>query len=491
MPERFSVPFPPGFAQAIEEIDSGKHKKVGLTAFRGCGKTTALTIGLPAKKLCYKDIHYFVPVEATNELAVAQSENLKQELMENPMIQKVFDLPPSKMSEDKWIIGDSCIQPRGAGQSIRGMLFKYWRPDWITLDDLETDQSVQSSEERRKLKNWVFQAIERLPDQIANAKWSIIAVGSMLHEDCLLQWLKDSSDWKFLSFPIANDDLVSNWPERFTTEDIQKQVQNAKSKGMLDSWYIEMMCQITSKASGFSGLIRTYEESGLNLTNSQYIVNVMIIDPAKSSLDTSSEYAAVIAAVDVMSRAIYYRDILHGHFEPGVFQEKALDLAQQYKVRVIGIENEAAGDHILYPFKNEMSLRRMFDVDVVPIKCNKRSKEDRTAAMLPMFKQGLVFFNGLTCPALMAQYMSFPKNAKWDLIDAASHILKLLEQEELYFLPPEQRHIDEVNSLRKESGLPPIAYKESEDAKAQNAMAARDMFGGHTLRQINERWCYC
>ena len=46
---------------------------------------------------------------------------------------------------------DIKVEGIGSGKKIRGRRHRNWRPDLITLDDVENDENVNTPEQRRKL----------------------------------------------------------------------------------------------------------------------------------------------------------------------------------------------------------------------------------------------------------------------------------------------------------------------------------------------------
>src|SRR5690606_28977398 len=92
-------------------------------------------------------------------------------------------------SKEQWVVNiagkEICIMPRGAGQQIRGLLFKNHRPDRILVDDLEDPEKVDSAEGRAKTKEWFFADLMNCVDR-GSKNWRIYVVGTILHEQSLL-----------------------------------------------------------------------------------------------------------------------------------------------------------------------------------------------------------------------------------------------------------------------------------------------------------------
>ncbi|MBT7080156.1 MAG: hypothetical protein HN929_01595, partial [Chloroflexi bacterium] len=157
-PERFDLPFSSLHNEIFKVLDDDSINRVVIAAPRGFGKTSLCTIAHPAKRILFGEKKFIVPISATATNAVTQGENLKRELLYNPMIKELFGPMKSEaFSRDQWITSSgTMVMPRGAGQQVRGNLFNMYRPDLIIADDLENSESVMSAEQREKLKSWWF-----------------------------------------------------------------------------------------------------------------------------------------------------------------------------------------------------------------------------------------------------------------------------------------------------------------------------------------------
>ena len=89
-PERFELPFSSLHEEIFKVLDDDSINRVVIAAPRGFGKTSLCTIAQPAKRILFKEKKFIVPISATATNAVTQGENLKRELMFNPMIQQLF-----------------------------------------------------------------------------------------------------------------------------------------------------------------------------------------------------------------------------------------------------------------------------------------------------------------------------------------------------------------------------------------------------------------
>ena len=108
------------------------------------------------------------------------------------------------------------VQTKGAGQKVRGLKHKNWRPDLIVLDDVENDELVRTVEQRRKLANWFNKAVSKCGDTYTD----FIYIGTMLHYDSLLAKVMKNPSYKSIKYKAVMDfsksELWDRWEEIYT-----------------------------------------------------------------------------------------------------------------------------------------------------------------------------------------------------------------------------------------------------------------------------------
>jgi hypothetical protein len=246
---------------------------VVISAPRGWGKTSNCSIGYPAKKILFREKKFIVPVSATNTSAVLQGENLKGELLKNPLVEKLFgDIKTKQFSKEQWVTSSgTMVFPRGAGQQIRGILYDRFRPDLIIVDDLETSEGVQSEEQRKKLKEWFFSDLMNSVNR-AEGNWKVVVIGTVLHEDALLVNLLEDPAWHSVQLALCDDEYRSNWPDFMNDAQVLALKEEFASRGQLDVFFREYLGKpISFEDAVFrQEFFRYYDESELNANAQQF-----------------------------------------------------------------------------------------------------------------------------------------------------------------------------------------------------------------------------
>jgi predicted phage terminase large subunit-like protein len=155
----------------------------------------------------------------------------------------------------------------------------------------------------------------------------------------------------------------------------------------------------------------------------------------------SADSAIIGISFDRESRAIYIRDVDAGKFYPEELYDKAIDMVERIRARIIAPEVTSLNEFITQPFLNQLKLRGCW-AQFVELKARMK-KEDRISALVPYYRQGFVFHNKSCCQKLESQLLSYPRSRLWDVMDAEAYIIELMELEGQYFDPPDIPEDDE------------------------------------------------
>ena len=444
-PERFWLPFSDLHNEIFKILDNDDIQQAVIAAPRGFGKTTIDTIAHPAKRILFREKRFIVPISATATKAVMDGENLKRELMTNRVIKELFGPVKSEsFSKEQWITQSGVmVMPRGAGQQIRGILFDKYRPDLIIGDDIEDPEAVRNEELRANLKEWWFSDVCNSINR-ARSDWKIIVVGTILHEDSLLQNLLDDPDWHSVRLELCDNNLKSYWPGFMSDDAVRKLYNSHKRRGQLDVFAREYrnLPVSTEDATFKQEYFKSYSEMDKEFSKIKHqLENVVIVDPAKTTKMHSAESAIVCIGIDRQSARLYVRDVVSRRFYPDELYDEMFKMCARFKVRVFGIEVTSLNEFIVQPVKNEMMKRGQM-MELIELKARGQAgragkgKEDRIAALVPYYRQGYVYHNETCCVGLEAQLMSFPRSKLWDIMDATAYIVEMLELGGRYFEPP-------------------------------------------------------
>jgi len=504
--ENFYSPFTSLHDKIINKMDTREQKsKVVIAATRGLGKTT-LCRARAAKAILYAESKFLVYLSTSATHAEQQTENLKKDLMYSPLVRSIFGNVKTgyqseieeSWSRKTWMasVGVPCecqktsngkcmycgtfgdmhftlILPRGDGQQMRGLVWKApngdnIRPDFVISDDLEDDLTIENEEIRRKRKIWFFGAVRQVfPKYVKD--WKFIYIDTVKHEDALIVDLLDSPDWEHEQLSICGEDLKSLAPDFMSDKEIKEEYEEYKRQGLLDVFAREIMSQPISRDDAIfkQDMFHDYSESSEDFIKNVLpnLINVVIVDPAKTAKRHSAETGFIIWGVSLTGNALYLRYAAGEKMHPDEVEDRAIELCDQYNARVLGVEQTGSAEFVTYPFMNRI-VSTGKSIEVIPLNAKKGQgefagigggKKMRVASMVSYYRRGVVYHNETGCEGYEMQLLSFPRPKRWDMIDAAGYITEMLDKGGRFFF------IKDMNNESKEDVEKEYAVLEEDD----------------------------
>ena len=464
-PERFYVPFAENVHGKIFDLIDGPENKVAIAAPRGWGKTSVVALALMARYILFEHTGFICYINKSHDAASLQTENLRRELVTNRAIKYFFgnfkarDASTNEFEEvfskKAWVAYKTLVWPRGAGQQVRGVLFKNDRPGLIVIDDLEDPEKVRNEEIRKNWYSWLYADVIKAVPRL-HRNWKIVYIDTLKHEDSTLQKLLDSPEWASVRLEACDDDFKSTAPDFMSDEAIKKEWEEHLAAGETDVFFRELRnLPISTKDAAFRREYFHYyghsredtmgendlEKFDADIQADQWIETVVIMDPAKTVKIHSAETAIIGIGIDLTNARLYVRDVISEKFYPDEIYDALFGMAIRLGAKVIGIEETSLNEFIKQPIKNEMFRRGAF-FELIWLKARggmggEKGKSLRIKELVPYYRQGTVFHNKAcaSIPKLEAQLLMFPRSALWDLMDCLAYIIQMLELGERYFTP--------------------------------------------------------
>lgn len=488
-PERFYMPFAEEIHGKIFNLIDGADQKNAIAAPRGWGKTSIVALALMARYILFRLTPFIVYINKSHDAASLQTENLRRELVTNREIRHFFgdfrsrDVNKSEFDEvfskKAWVAYDTLVWPRGAGQQVRGVLFKNSRPGLIVIDDLEDPEKIENEDIRKGWYEWLYADVIKAVPRIGPAArtWKIVYIDTLKHEDSVLQKLLDSKkEWKSERLEACDDNFNPTAPGFMSKEEIEKEWNDHVEAGQSDVFFRELRnLPISTKDSSFKSEYFHYynlpfgkpkKEGDIDLLDidiqkNQGMETVVIVDPAKTVKVQSADTAIIGIGIDLTSARLFIRDVVHKKMYPNEIYDAMFGMAIMLGAKVIGVEETGLAEFIKQPIKNEMFRRGSF-FELVWLKARggtntEKGKALRIRELVPFYRGGYIYHNA-SCPdvkVLEQQLLMFPRSKLWDLMDATAYIIEMLELGERYFSPPNSTEDveDEYKELQYEKTI--------------------------------------
>ncbi|MBU2249472.1 MAG: hypothetical protein KKD77_22180, partial [Gammaproteobacteria bacterium] len=342
-PERFYLPFADQIHGKIFNLIDGPDNKVAIAAPRGWGKTSVVALAFMARYILFNHTGFICYINKSHDAASLQTENLRRELVTNRMIKHFFGSFKTREVENKdfeetfskkaWVAYNTLVWPRGAGQQVRGVLFKNDRPGLIVIDDLEDPEKISNDEIRKKWYEWLYADVIKAVPRVGpeSKRWKIVYIDTLKHEDSVLQKLLESPEWKSVRLEACDDNFKSTAPEFISDEDVQKEWQEHVDSGQTDVFFRELRnLPISTKDSAFRQEYFHYynvpddskfgeldlKKHDTEIQSDQNIETVVLLDPAKTVKIHSAESAIIGVGIDLTSAKLYIRDAISEKMYP-------------------------------------------------------------------------------------------------------------------------------------------------------------------------------
>lgn len=419
------------------------NRKNLVVSFRGSAKTTLIGKYLPLYNAfngdvdpVLKDLSYVLFITDT----VSQAEDNVKELKdayelacENyPEFAKLVKVGSRYLaSEVEFINARGYITnfvALGSGQKVRGIKRRGKRPLLLLVDDLENDEAVESEKSRKDLKRWFFSAL--LP-ALHPLKSRVFFIGTPLHQDSLLQNLREDRTWSKIEIPIINEKGESAWADRFPLGEIELLKQGYKEQGLITSFYQEYLLEIISSEDAvFKSEYFRY--SSLSSLPSD-LVYYITMDLAISTSVNADRTAFIINGVDSANNWHIVK-IKASRILPHEQVKTLFDLAkwcydQNKKVPRIGVEMVSYQKAFKDMYEKELSARPDLS-RIMPMLTELKpdaKKERRIAQLEPLFlRKKIIFYRGGNLEDLEDELLSFPKSKHDDLSDALAYQLQMV-----------------------------------------------------------------
>lgn len=381
----------PGFHSEIYDL-LPKERRIVLAAPRGFAKSTIVAVIYVLWLVLFKKAKDICIISASETLAVDLMRKVKHEL-EKPLVMGLWgNLKSDKWSESHIITNTGInIRAKGAQGQIRG-----FRPDVIICDDLETDESVESEEQRKKLKDWLFKAC--LNSLTPDGQFCVI--GTVIHPLAVLEDLLTMPNGftkKRYQAYIDGIEKQGNelWGERFNHEWLQKRKAEIGSFRFFAEFLNKPVSDETAPIK--EGQIRYWTE-----LPKQYSC-VVAVDPAYSEEETADFKVASVVGIDQGTNR-YLETYLRTHAPIGEFQDGIINLWLNRRgfCTAIGIPNQGVEKSFFESFVKRCQERKV-SPPIVELKnsfqdaqtqISKRNKKARIIASLqPLFEQGKYYIH--------------------------------------------------------------------------------------------------
>lgn len=398
---RHSDPTPPFHFQIINDW-WGPTTRLLVMAFREGGKSSVAEESIILQAL-FEKFHNAVVLGLSLERACDRLLAIKHELEFNEYIFDIFgDVKGEVWHGSKLILRNGvCIQALGRGQSLRGMKYLHWRPDFLFCDDIEEPEHVASPEARRDTLSWFLGTVIPAMDKRARVR----VAATPLDREALPITLKSMKGWVARTYPIEYHDKtgqrVAQWEARYPLDWIDAKRQEMESVGLFDDYQREYMVEAEDikrksfTADLFSEVVRPRVRTWQPV--------FAMIDPARTTKETSATTGWAVWSW--MANRLIVWEAGAGLLKPDEIVGRVFEIDEQFSPVAVGVEQDGLEEFLLQPIRHEQTRRGV----VIPVRGVRapRGKLSFIESLQPYFLAKEVSF-AKDLPELIKQFLSFP-----------------------------------------------------------------------------------
>lgn len=419
---------------------------IARAAPRGHGKSQLISFAAPLWVALYHYKENILIVSDTGDQVEQFIADIKTNLEENELL--LADFGNLATEKKKWrqreIVLDNNVHivGRSAGQSLRGIKWYSNRPDFIVIDDLENDESVETEGQRNKLYNWFMKVLLKC----GNTTPVFIYIGTILSYDSLLY--KVIHDVKFAMwnrklykavYTFSKSDLWNTWESIFSNLSLgnkakeqayafYKKNREAMLEGTKALWeakepdyYYHLMQSKFVDEEAFNSEfqndpltddMRTFQTAWLNAnlyTTLPEITEVYYAVDLSMGKSRHADTSAIIGVGKGVDNYLYVleADIKHKRPPDVVIDDLEWHIAKYYsKLKCFAIETVAFLEFVADTMKERL-MKKGFYVPWEEI--TKGNKDMRIKTLVPLIKHGYIKFHE-SQTELLRQLRNYPKD---------------------------------------------------------------------------------
>ena len=355
---------------------------------------------------------------------------IKNEFENNELLVYFFGSQVTdKWSEGYFVLKNGvAFESAGIGGQLRG-----GRRGLIALDDLESNETCESEDQRKKLEARVTK--ELIPKLLPGGQ--MVYFGTLIHSLCYLKQILDGGElntmggngwFKRLYRAYDGEQVVGNelWPAMLPHSELQSRKAKMGSSAFNSEYMNNPVASEDAPIKDYQ--IRTWSE-----LPTQYSC-VIAVDPAYSE-DAKADYkVATVVAID-QAQNRYCIEYIRTKKPSGEFIDGVLNLYQKYKNTITALGVPAAGTEKEFyrAFTAKAESRKLYppmvelkNLYVTSTGEAKRGKHQRIiAALQPLFESGK-YYIGKDHQELRDELLTIKSSVHDDIVDAITYCESLL-----------------------------------------------------------------
>lgn len=391
---------------------------------RGHAKSTVISFLLVMYRIVMQKRKFVVIVSESEDKAKDFVIRIRDELEYNRKLIRDFCLEEKYKTTD-WSKTDFItstgvrVTAKGAGQSLRGMIFKDTRPDMVVLDDIETNETAGTD----AVTDYVLSNV--LPAVNKRGIWDVCYVGTIIKDMSTLHRMLINEEWCSSKWECLDEHGEMIAPMLLSKDEYLRSKRMYESLGKMSVFFAEMHNNpmVADSAQVFKQeYFQKYDKvpDGCNY----YIAYDPAMPPSGRTKVKRVDMSAIIVLATDNKENWYVVRAYANRDTPSKNRELLFRLAKKYNPNVVWMETIAAQRAMYMEIKDEMN-RKMIKFPLREIPSHSGSKEARIEQLQPLYEAGRVYHNkeDKVIPDLERELLLFGRTPHDDLSDCLSFFI--------------------------------------------------------------------
>ena len=430
-PENFIFLFPAFYLTLFSILTSFRNKveRFAIGIPRGFAKTTFLKL-LCLWYILFSHKKFILIVGAAEDLAVNTLADIC-DFLNQPNIIALFGRWNREIEVDTQSLKvfhfrgrNIILRAIGAGTAVRGINRKNERPDVIIMDDVQKKEDAPNAELAKELLQWILGTLGMAR---SNAGCTYIYVGNMYPQNCILEKLKNNSQWTSFIVGGLLADQTSLWEELRPAEELLSEYQALIEINMPEIFTSEILNN--TDITGMSGIDphkfpvmpEYYEDADAE-------GSFILIDPSsgkKQGDDCTLEHYSVIDGKAV------FDELQFGTFSPKEVIKTAIEMGLRRNTRLICVEDVAYQGTLLFWFNDYCEENGISGFEFQPTSPKNRNKNGRIKTGLIKVLKGEIYLHPRVRSHVIAQTVDWnplKTTNKDDIIDPIGYAEEVMRE---------------------------------------------------------------
>lgn len=428
-PEEFVFSFPSFYITLFSLLTAFKAKveRFAIGIPRGFAKTTFIKL-LCLWYILFSRRQFILIVGAAEDLAVNTLADIC-DLLGSPNIRKLFGNWQQAVEVDTQSLKVFHFRGRaiilraiGAGTAVRGINRKNKRPDVIIMDDVQKRETSENKELSDQLLKWILGTLMKAR---SNDGCTYIYVGNMYPQNCILEKLKNNTQWTSFIVGGILSDGTSLWEELRPIEELISEYQSDSEMGHAEIFISEILNSTDIAAASGIDISRIPQLPEYYL-DADPEGSFIIIDPS-SGKKTGDD--CTISHYDVCDGTPIFNSLLHGTFSPLETIKQAIAMGLKRNTRLIAVEGVAYQSTLLFWFNHYCETEGISGFEFAELSPKGQAKNNRIKRGLLRVLKGEIYLHpevrSLVCNQIM-EWNPLKINNTDDIIDPIGYVEELM-----------------------------------------------------------------